>query len=322
MKPSGRQLPTPTSLSPPRSSSKPTLRPSDSSSSTTLSNDSWQSRLSSPVSSLNKTIQQGLYELKSLPTSCERFDFMNNPRLHLLLELESLSFLERERWLRNNKSFDVDQQLFNETRQMLAPFAEEVDETSFVAVMLLRHAASRRRICNGSSRYLHTVAAAFLAGKICEENDPHLEELIKEAGLSKWTTPQQIIKAERRMACDLGWNFSFASPTEIGFSLLDCMEGLKPAVKAAIMQVAAPVCYNAVFSTGDRKPSLLMASILTAIFTFLFDDESQRFRWADLFSQLVQCKSRDVSQLSLEFVPAVVNQFKKVMSKNRENNKS
>jgi hypothetical protein len=302
-----RLLPTPSSLSPSAHKFGRTVTGS-------VPQDSWQSRLSSPVCSLTRDIPQALNELHDLPVS-DDCDLMSNPRLQLLLAIEDSSFLTNESWLRNNKSLDINHETFNQIKQLLRPFADEPEETAFMGTMILRQLASRRRICKGMSYSAYVIAAAFLAGKICEENDPKLSELIEESPVGANVHSQQVIAAERRLACELGWNFAFASPTELGFSLLDCLEGLKPSIKAALMQIVASVCYQFVFRLSC-KPSIIVASVLTSLFTVLFRREAHRNKWASLFAHLITAPTHDVHELSLKLNPAIECQLSKILMKN------
>lgn len=298
-------LPTPRSLSP--------LTQKGSS----ASRDSWQSRLSSPVCSLTRDVPQALTELHSLPVRDDG-NYFCNPHLQLLLEIESRSFVDGRCWRKNNKSLDVNQDVYRKIRMMLLPFADDPNETAFIATMMLRQMASCKRIYNGSPFSAYIIAAAFLAGKVCEECDPKLEELISESDYAGTVCEREVLAAERRMACELDWNFAYASPTELGFSLLDCLEGLKPSVKAALMQIVTPVCYLSVctHTMEDTKPSVLVAAIVTALFTLLFQKEAQRSKWASLFSQLVAAPCRTVYDLSCMFNSAVSDQMRKILKPN------
>ena len=209
-----------------------------------------------------------------------------SPRLDYLLELEAASIPRRADWLEKNRNFDISHALFDLFRTSIAKSSDEPNETAFVATCILRRVASKKRILTTSQKESYALGALLLASKICEENDPKVSDLIRYANYQ--VSVEQVLAAERRLALELEWSFQFASPTELGYAMLDCLcvegNGLRPNVKMAIMAVAEPVIYDWLFDEPDYRPSLLVAAVLSAVFVYIFKSKRQ---WVSYFASLL-----------------------------------
>lgn len=315
------RLPTPASLSPlSHSIKKPdhSTQYEDSAicnQQTQISNslDSWQSRLSSPLPprqiSLDPTalVPYGLVCENVPPAS---------PRLEYLLSIEKNTHVDRNEWLSKNKNFDIDYQKFDLFRQCISKCSDEPNETAFIATKILQKAASKKRILTQDQKESHFLGALLLASKICEENDPKVDDLIKYAKYD--VSLEQVLSAERKLAVDVEWEFQFASPTELGYAMLDCFcnangNGIKPNVKMAIMSVAGPVIYDWVFDESNTSPpSSIVAAVLVSIFVYIYKGAKRR-NWVSFFASLVICPVNSLEQIVTQVEGQVLVQIEQVL---------
>jgi hypothetical protein len=287
------RLPTPASLSPPSHSIKKlqysaqyddsTTHPQHSQISNSL--DSWQSRLSSPLPPRQISLDPSA--LVPYGLVCEYVP-PASPRLEYLLSIEKSTHVERSEWLSKNKNFDIDYQKFDLFRQCISKSSDEPNETAFIATRILQKAASKKRILTQDQKEGHFLGALLLASKICEENDPKVADLIIYANYK--VSLEHVLSAERKLAVDVEWCFQYASPTELGYAMLDCFcntngNGIKSNVKIAIMSVAAPVIYEWIFN-DNIPPSLIVAAVLVSIFVYIYKGAKRR-NWISFFASLI-----------------------------------
>lgn len=315
------RLPTPASLSPPSHCIKKPHHsaPYDDSTNrqhqTQVSNslDSWQSRLSSPLPPRQISLDPSA--LVPYGLVCEYVP-PASPRLEYLLSIEKNTHVERNEWRSKNKNFDIDYKKFDLFRQCISRNSDEPNETAFIATKILQKAASKKRILTQEQKESHFLGALMLACKICEENDPKVNDLIKYANYN--VSLEQVLSAERKLAVDVEWCFQFASPTELGYAMLDCFcnakgNGIKPNVKMAIMSVAEPVIYDWIFDENITfHPSLVVAAVLVSIFVYIYKGAKRR-NWISFFASLVICSVNSLEHMVKSVEDQVYEQIEQVL---------